>query len=361
MKIYTAKTIPSVRTINAAPKRFVGASLFAGCGGASLGARLAGIDMRYANEFIPIAAKTYKANAPSATVDTTDIRKVSAESVLKACGVKRGELDYLDGSPPCSSFSVASRQKGADNYRKPKRYSEGVFQRTDDLFDHFIRIVKGTMPRVFVAENVPGLANSINRGLFLSIHSRLTRLGYKVTTIILDASQLGVPQQRKRLIFIGVRNDQVVKPGGSIIPRPIARELTVRECFPHIVRLRTAAGVSQPNEKTNRVVVKRSYIDASIPSPTITATDATNTDMARMSCGGWIETIDGERRKYTIEELKIVFGFPKDFKLLGTFEQQWERLGRTHIPLQSYYIAATIIENVLELGKHGRGQHHSKR
>ena len=89
-------------------------SLFSGCGGSSLGYRMAGLAVVWANEFIPAARQTYLANFPKAAVDARDIRKIKPAEVLKAIGMKAGELDLVDGSPPCASFSTAGNCACAD-------------------------------------------------------------------------------------------------------------------------------------------------------------------------------------------------------------------------------------------------------
>ena len=130
------------------------ASTFSGCGGSCLGYRMAGYRVAYALEFIPEAQRTYKANHPDSYLDTSDIRDLQPEQLLERAGVAKGELDILDGSPPCSAFSTAgSREKG---WGKVKDYSDGS-QRVDDLFYEYARILEGVQPKVFVAENVTGL------------------------------------------------------------------------------------------------------------------------------------------------------------------------------------------------------------
>src|SRR5689334_7614439 len=84
------------------------ASTFSGCGGSSLGYRMAGFRVRWASEFVPAARQTYRANAaPHTIIDGRDIRQVDPQEILTAIDMESGELDLLDGSPPCSSFSMA--------------------------------------------------------------------------------------------------------------------------------------------------------------------------------------------------------------------------------------------------------------
>jgi len=153
-------------------------STFSGCGGSSLGYKMAGFRVLWASEFIPSAQQTYRANHPKTILDTRDIRQVKAEEILDAIGMKPGELDLFDGSPPCASFSTAgSREAG---WGKVKKYSDGA-QRTDDLFYEFIRLVRGIQPKVFVAENVSGLVKGTAKGYFLEILAAMKASGYRVT------------------------------------------------------------------------------------------------------------------------------------------------------------------------------------
>ncbi len=88
-------------------------STFSGCGGSSLGYKLAGYKILWANEFIPIAADTYELNHKGTIVDRRDIRLIQPEEILETIGLKQGELDLMDGSPPCASFSTAGKREKA--------------------------------------------------------------------------------------------------------------------------------------------------------------------------------------------------------------------------------------------------------
>ena len=101
MKRYTSLTIPSMQDINRLKKRYTCVSTFSGCGGSSTSNKLAGLNVLWANEFIPAAQDTYRENHPSTILDCRDIRQVTAKDILKATGLKKGELDMFEGSPPC--------------------------------------------------------------------------------------------------------------------------------------------------------------------------------------------------------------------------------------------------------------------
>jgi DNA (cytosine-5)-methyltransferase 1 len=224
-------------------------STFSGCGGSSLGYRMAGFKVVWASEFIPAAAEVYRANHPNTILDTRDIRKVEAQDILAATGLKVGELDLLDGSPPCASFSTAGKRE--KHWGKAKKYSDTV-QRVDDLFFEYVRLLDGLKPRVFVAENVSGLVKGVAKGYFLEILAQLKACGYRVACKVLDAQWLGVPQARQRTIFIGVREDLGKDP---VFPKPLPYRYSLREALPWIVR-----GKYGPAWKP-----------ADVPSPTVSA------------------------------------------------------------------------------------------
>jgi DNA (cytosine-5)-methyltransferase 1 len=175
------------------------------------------------------------------------------------------------------------------------------------------------------------------KGYFIEILQALKDSGYVVKACVLNASYLGVPQARRRLIFVGVRND-VFKATGvePVHPRPRKSYLTVREVLPHISYIKS---------QENGILT---YVPSDVPSPTITASDGVTGETASFSCGGFCETRKGERRKYKISELKKLFSIPDDFKLTGTFEQQWERLGRSVPVLMMYAVSSGLADSVLK-------------
>src|SRR4051812_4708676 len=106
--------VPTMADIRALPwNGYRVVSLFSGGGGSCTGYAMAGFKICFASEFIEEAAKTYRANHPDTILDTQDIRTVTADDILTATGLSIGELDLLDASPPCSSFSTAgARERG---------------------------------------------------------------------------------------------------------------------------------------------------------------------------------------------------------------------------------------------------------
>ena len=412
--------VPSMAEVAAIPwNGFKVASTFSGCGGSCLGYRMAGFKVVWANEFVPAAQESYRANMSTGSIlDGRDISLVQPEEILAVTGLKRGELDLLDGSPPCQSFSTAGKRERGWGHKKT--YEHGAQQCNETLFDEFIRLVRGIQPRTFVAENVSGLVKGVAKGWFIDVLRALKGCGYRVTARLLDAQWLGVPQLRQRIIFVGVREDLRLDP---VHPEPFRYRYSVRDALPHLTACRTSAhgftkesdlnlrgpapsvtasggaaytghqvqsaallpGDAPVTELTGRVgsQFKRKRISLDGPLNTVNAQGAGvqrfelsgraihNTGSQNWSAGditdqpsptvtvGSISRDGGgasnhfhivdatERRKFTIAELKRICAFPDDFILVGTYAQQWERLGNSVPPLMMKAIAETIRDKVL--------------
>ena len=202
--------------------------LFGGIGGTCIGFRMAGFRVLLANEFSPSAQENYRANMRSGTVlDGRDVHDLTAATILAKIKLKRGELDVLTGSPPCTVFSMSGTQKQSRGIGKDRQYAHGARQKDEDLFFEFVRLRDGLMPKTFAAENVSGLVKGIAKGYFLDILKELKR-GYRVEARLLDAQWLGVPQRRQRLVFVGVRDDLGLDP---VFPEPMSRRYSVIEAL----------------------------------------------------------------------------------------------------------------------------------
>lgn len=296
-------------------------STFSGCGGSCLGLKMAGFRVVWANEFVEAARAVYRANHPDTRLDGRDIRTVSGADILSATGLKRGELDLFEGSPPCASFSTAGKR--SQGWGQERSYSD-TKQRVDDLFFEYARLLEELQPRMFIAENVSGLVKGVAKGYFLDILRTLESAGYVVKARMLDASWLGVPQSRQRIIFQGLRRDIAERTGLSPRwPEPLKYQYTVRDAIPWITRVsgRTAPGFRELEEP------------ASVPMRAVLASDA----HTRYSA----QTAD-ERRRFTIDEIKRLCSFPDDFVLTGTYAQQWERLGRAVPPVMMRAIGECV-------------------
>ena len=161
-------------------------SLFAGAGGLDLGFEKAGFKTAFANEYDKTIWATFRANFPNAHLDTRSIVHVPETDLPQA--------DGLIGGPPCQSWSEAGAHRGIEDQR-------------GQLFFEYIRILKHVEPKFFLAENVSGILSSRHRSAFESILDRFKSLGYNVKYKMLRTSDFGVPQDRDRVIIVGIRED----------------------------------------------------------------------------------------------------------------------------------------------------------
>lgn len=176
-------------------------STFSCGGGSSFGYKLAGFDVIGCVEIDPKIYEVYLANHDVKYPFNTDIREFRTREDLPG---EFSNLDILDGSPPCSSFSMAgSREKG---WGKEKKFREGqANQVLDDLFFEFIALTKRLQPKVAIAENVKGLIQGHARGYVKQIFQGFKEAGYTCQLFLLNAAAMGVPQRRERTFFIANR------------------------------------------------------------------------------------------------------------------------------------------------------------
>lgn len=178
-------------------------STFACAGGSSMGYKRAGFRVVGNVEIDPRTARVYRENLHPErefVMDVRDFLRIPGSDLP----AEFFDLDVLDGSPPCSTFSDAGLREAG--WGVEKKFDEGqALQRLDDLFFVFLDIVEKLRPKVFVAENVVGLIKKNARGYVCEIAGRARALGYDLQLFKLDSSRMGVPQQRVRVFFIANR------------------------------------------------------------------------------------------------------------------------------------------------------------
>ncbi|MGY3484443.1 DNA (cytosine-5)-methyltransferase 1 [Bradyrhizobium sp. USDA 4011] len=176
--------------------KYTAIDLFSGCGGLTLGLKLAGFKVLAAIEKDALAVQTYKANHPGVAVCHDDILAVKAASLRKRLKLAVGELDLLAGCPPCQGFSSLRTRNGATQKRDKR----------NGLITEMMRFARAFQPKAIMMENVPGLAQHWS---FKKLCRDLRKLGYRVEWDIKDARYYGVPQRRKRLILVAGRRFDV--------------------------------------------------------------------------------------------------------------------------------------------------------
>lgn len=335
-------------------------STFSGCGGVCLGLEMAGYEVLWANEFIEAARDTYEKNHPGVILSGADIRTVKGNDILEAVGLKRGELDLLEGSPPCASFSTAGLlDKG---WGRVKSYSDSV-QRSDDLFFEYSRMIDELYPKVFIAENVSGLVKGKAVGYFKEILRHLKLNGYTVEARVLNASYLGVPQARQRLIFVGVRNDLVEKFGvAPAFPKPDNERFTVRDILNDNPTDFAGSGSYKDEETGHDIGLERYAVGKEWDKTPLGGSSKKYFQLVRPALDKPVGTLTAtagvvgaasvahplEKRKFNLQELRAFQSFPADFILTGSYQQRAERLGRSVPPLMARAIGETVEREILE-------------
>jgi DNA (cytosine-5)-methyltransferase 1 len=169
--------------------------LFCGAGGLSNGFEQAGFRVLAGNDISDVAGETFSRNHAEASFIGGPVEDIRAARLLRVAGLKRGELTCLVGGPPCQGFSVYNHQRGMHDQRS-------------HLFKEYLRLVDGLQPQWIVMENVTGLLSIDDGGVIEQIARGFDELGYQVKWKILKAEDYDVPQERRRIVFIGNRTGQ---------------------------------------------------------------------------------------------------------------------------------------------------------
>lgn len=195
-----------LRDLDAVPKN--GCTVFScfSCGGgSSMGYKLAGFDVIGNCEIDPRVAKVYAANLHPKypyIMDVRDFLKIPNDELP----ADLFRIDVLDGSPPCSVYSLSGERENA--WGTERAFNEGqAKQRLDDLFLYFIQVADKLQPKVVIAENVAGLVKGNAKGYVNEIFKAFDAAGYQTQLFLLDAALMGVPQTRQRCFFIARRKD----------------------------------------------------------------------------------------------------------------------------------------------------------
>lgn len=318
-------------------------SLFAGCGGSSLGYSMAGYSERLAVEWDDHAAEVFRLNFPGVPLYHGDIAQLDTDALLRLSGLQPGELSVLDGSPPCQGFSTAGSRHLSDS--------------RNQLFREYARVLRVLQPKALVMENVAGMVRGKMRLIFGEIMRELKACGYQVSARLMSCKYFDVPQDRPRMIFIGVRSDLNVYPS-----HPIAqtRAVTVREaigtlqntpeeieasrypekssCTPLLKVMREGEKGSKYHPRGSHFGLCRLSWDA--PSRTVLKQDGGG----NVSCATCHPT---ELRRLTIAEVRRVSAFPDQFRMHGSTADQWARIGNSVPPLFMRAIAKHIRQEIL--------------
>lgn len=349
--------------------------LFAGVGGLSEGFRMAGCEIGFAIEFDNEIAKSYQLNHPSTDVIADDIRNVNALELHK----KHPIIDIIIGGPPCQGFSQKGKRLSLDD---PRNF----------LFQQFVKFVKEFCPKYFVLENVPNIITTSNGFFKQQIIQSFEQIGYKVTCDVLSASDFGIPQDRRRAVFIGQLHDLEIT-----LPKPIGIHTNIMEAiydlppiasgegteiscyqkepssayqklmrqgatvlFNHTATRHSKSAIERlqmiPKGKGKEVLPKE-LLTKSIYSGTwcrlledgIAPTITTRFDTP--SSGRFTHPV--LNRCITIREAARIQSFPDTFRFYGNRTCQMKQVGNAVPPLLAFAVAEQIVNNE-KLNNHGK-------
>ena len=199
-------------------------SLFSGAGGLDKGFEAAGFKTIWANEYDKEIWETFEKNFSDTALDRRSIRDVSSKDIP--------ECDGIIGGPPCQSWSEAGALRGIDDHR-------------GQLFFEYIRILRDKQPKFFLAENVSGMLAQRHSKAISNIKELFAESGYKLSFTLLNAVDYGVPQDRKRVFFIGIRNDLNFS---FEFPKPLKHKLVLKD---RIFDIKDSAIPAKDKQKTN--------------------------------------------------------------------------------------------------------------
>lgn len=216
-------------------------SLFSGCGGLDLGFCQAGFNVIWANEYDKSIWKTYEFNHPKTKLDKRDIKQIKSSEIPDCIGII--------GGPPCQSWSEAGAGRGINDTR-------------GQLFYDYIRIIKDKQPLFFVAENVSGILAKKHTQAFTQILYKFKDAGYEVAYKLLNSKNFNVPQDRKRVIIVGYREDI-----GRIFqfPNGSNKILSLRDAIDDL-RLKTPIKAGIKVDENSCSVANHEYIDIGFSS-----------------------------------------------------------------------------------------------
>lgn len=325
-------------------------SLFSGCGGLDLGFEKAGFEIPVANEFDPTIYETFKINHPNTKLIEGDIRNISEEDFPS-------DVDGIIGGPPCQSWSEAGALRGIEDQR-------------GQLFFDYIRVLRKTQPKFFLAENVSGMLANRHSSAVKNIISLFEESNYDVTMTMVNAKDYGVAQERKRVFYIGFRKDLKVDfkfPEGST--KDDAKKITLRDI---IWDLQFTAVPSGKNNNHNPEAINNNEYFTGAYSPIF---------MSRNRVKGWDEQaftvqasgrqcqlhpqapkmvkhglndcrfVEGKEelyRRMTIREVARVQGFPDDFKFIYRSTNDAYKMIGNAVPVNLAYEIAMAIKKAIE-------------
>lgn len=298
-------------------------------GGSSLGYKLAGCDVIAANDIDPEMAYHYKLNLNPKHYFLCPIKDL----ISKKLPDELYRLDILDGSPPCSTFSMAGSREKA--WGKKKHFREGQAEQIlDDLFFDYLDLVEHLRPKVAIAENVKGMLQGNAKGYCKLIIERFKAIGYKPQLFLVNAADCGVPQKRERVFFVALRDD-IDKP--KLVLAPKSRWIGSREACEDLGQEWDGFRSFTPMNERMTLKGDRPHHSTKEPYPTLTGTIPNN---------NLLNPKTNELRAFNLAEYKRIGSFPDDY------QAKTDKIGKYMIgmsvpPRMTEQVAKAVIEQWL--------------
>jgi DNA (cytosine-5)-methyltransferase 1 len=323
-------------------------STFSGGGGSSMGYKRAGCDVIAANDIDQEMAWHYKRNL--------SIRHYFLCPIVDLVSMDLPDelynLDILDGSPPCSTFSMAGSREKA--WGKEKYFREGQAKQVlSDLFFDYLALVEKLRPKVVIAENVKGMLIGNAKGYTKMIMARFKEIGYRPQLFLLNAADCGVPQTRERVFFIALRNEIDAPPlklapkhrwisvGEATRDLQVLTESEIADTAPtdtdrrfyHLTKPGESYDVACMILRGNKSFFNHYRLHKDKPSPTFTANHHLFTHWSEM-------------RRLTYREIKRIGSFPDDY-IAKTDDIGKYIVGMSVPPKMTEQVARAIIDQWL--------------
>jgi modification methylase aquI subunit alpha len=365
------------------PIRYNVLSLFSGAGGMDYGFKGGfqlfnqeysqnPINLRYANDIFLQATQIYKDNFDiEHDVDTTSINDIDLEQIDQKYGFVpnvRNEnqnnpngIDIILGGFPCQTFSIAGKRAGLNDER-------------GQLYLQMSRFIQHYQPKIFVAENVDGIRNSRNNHLenvdataLEIIMHHFNEIGYNVQYNVLDAADYGIPQSRRRVIIVGIRND-LGQNTDIYYPSP-THAIAPRTAFDGLEDIWNLFNTNQiPNHNWNNVSHAKFYgddikrqgnnkIQRNAPAPTIRAEHHGNIEAHYNTDPNYVNNpndhIDKRGwRRLSVRECARLQSFPDNFIFNTSASSAYKAIGNAVPPILAWHIARSIVYSLQNLENH---------
>lgn len=337
-------------------------SLFSGCGGLDIGLHEAGFRTALASDLEPLCAETWRRNMPGIPFLGGRIGAWTRAGVAEAMGGKIGEIDLVAGGPPCPPFSKSRFYRT----EKPRALDDPNGWET---VNGYLRMLEWVRPRAFILENVKGLAYKVHTDALETIIERAEKLGYKVSTYVLNAADFGVPQIRERCFVVGSLDSKVTLPTPTHSRDPIVGRLPWVTAGDVLADLDTEENAcdeghfagGQHHDLLRQVPPGDNYLyfteKRGHPNPQFKWRGRYWSFLLKLSPDMPSWTIQARRsnnmgpfhwrnRILRISEIKRLQTFPDAFDLAGTIEQQWRQIGNAVPPMLATAVARSVAEAI---------------